>query len=127
MEKKSLKTRCNRFVQYRNRENQQRKPKQKRITDFFNAINEDEITPVQIQETDIIHFAQNNHQKRIASTELITNLTEKHEHFVIMGQEPSTYGYNVTGINTGEMRDTRVIYYVIATRKSRCFSTLVHM
>ena len=98
-----MKTRCNRFAHCRNRDNLQRKPKQQRITDFFNAMNEDEITHIEVQNIETIHFAQNNHQKRIASTELITNLTESQKQFVILGQEPSTFGYNVTGVDNNNM------------------------
>ena len=99
MGKKSLKTRCNKFTTFRSRENQPRKPKQTKISEFFNEINDHETEMVQNTVCDTIYFAQNNHQKRIVSTELITNLTEGKNRFVILGQEPSTFGCQVTGVN----------------------------
>ena len=47
-----------------------------------------------------IEFFQINHQKRIISTEEITQMAQQTEAFCILGQEPSTFGFNVTGVNT---------------------------
>ena len=47
-----------------------------------------------------IEFFQINNQKRIMSNEEIMRLAESTTPFCIIGQEPSTYGYNVTGLNS---------------------------
>ena len=46
-----------------------------------------------------IKFLQCNNQKRIDTCELIANMTDKMDSFVVIGQEPSSYGFNITGLN----------------------------
>ena len=80
----------------------QRGKKQTRITDFFSqghdpCINEIETQAPEIKEID---FLQANNQKRIISNEAVTYISDKLGSFCILGQEPSTYGFNVTGINS---------------------------
>ena len=93
---------CNRFKKQRERENIQRKATQTRITDFFNTQNDANIS-IEMEESDgiKIEFFQINNQKRIMSNEEITQLAQKTDNFCIIGQEPSTFGFNVTGLNTG--------------------------
>ena len=79
-----------------------KKKKQTRITDFF-ATDCDSDIPLQVvTQGDLsIEFFQINHQKRILSNEEITSLAQRTKAFCILGQEPSTFGFNVTGINSG--------------------------
>ena len=102
MAKRINKAICHRFKKQRERENLARKTHQSRITDFFNS-NADPNVSVTI-EVDVnernIEFFQINNQKRIMSNEEITRLAESTKSFCILGQEPSTFGYNVTGLNS---------------------------
>ena len=93
---------CNRFKKQRERENIPKKGKQTRITDFFSSELDKDIS-IQIAEDRelLIEFFQINHQKRILSNEEITSLAQKTEAFCILGQEPTTHGFNVTGVNSG--------------------------
>ena len=100
-----IKARCNRiknrFQRQRARENLPRKGKQTRITDFFANNCDADISIEAVNERGMrIEFFQINHQKRILSNEEITMLAQKTEAFCILGQEPSTCGFNVTGINS---------------------------
>ena len=98
MARKVLKAICHRFRKQRERENIPRKNKQTRITDFFATGADISLEIVQDKGMNI-EFFQINHQKRILSNEEITSMAQKTEAFCILGQEPSTYGFNVTGIN----------------------------
>ena len=75
---------------------------QKRITDFFSSSKENELTIDLVKNYNTynkIKFLQCNNQKRIDSCEYIANLTDKMDTFVVLGQEPSCYGFNITGLN----------------------------
>ena len=102
MAKRINKAVCHRFKKQRERDNLKRKGKQTRITDFFGAQNDANVSLEICNETDEnrIEFFQVNNQKRIMSNEEITLLAQKVDNFCILGSEPSTYGFNVTGINT---------------------------
>ena len=78
-----------------------RKKKQSRITDFFNTAQDANIS-IELTENskETINFFQINNQKRIMSNEEIMRAAEKSGHFCIIGQEPSTFGFNVTGVNS---------------------------
>ena len=93
---------CNRYQRQRERDNIPRKKgKQTRITDFFTNNCDADISIEMANERELsIEFFQINHQKRILSNEEITSLAQKTEAFCILGQEPSTYGFNVTAINS---------------------------
>ena len=77
---------------------------QSRITDFFGSAKEDELTVEMIQNYDTfakIKFLQCNNQKRIEACEYIAHMTDKMDTFVVLGQEPSCVGFNITGLNRG--------------------------
>ena len=99
---KQLKTKCNRFLKYRQRDNMVRKDKQSKITDFLRKTDDSAIT---IKATNRvrdykINCFQINNQKRLISTENISTHTASLNSFIVLGQEPSCHGYNVTGLNT---------------------------
>ena len=100
MGKRINKAVCNRFKKQRERI-LQRKSKQPHITEFF-APEHDANQTIEIQKDDDarIEFFQINNQKRIMYNEEITALAQREALFCILGQEPSTFGFNVTGINT---------------------------
>lgn len=92
---------CNRFRKQRERENMQKKRKQTRITDFFKDNFDTNLVELESgQNVDYIDFLQINNQKRIMSSQEIMRLAETSSSFCIMGQERSTYGFNVTGLNS---------------------------
>ena len=94
-------TRLNKFVKQRARENQVRKGTQSRITDFFGNAGENEHT-IEVLNTyanSLIKGFQINNQKRGISMEKLSSLLSKTKDFVVLGQEPSSYGYNVCGLN----------------------------
>ena len=95
------KKRCNRFVRLRNRDNIPRKQKQARITDFFGDAKDNEyVIGIEPGRQFKLPCYQINNQKKIISTENIARLTGKAKSFLVLGQEPSSYGFNVTGLNT---------------------------
>ena len=91
---------CNRYKRQRERENIPRK--QTRITDFFDGHDANRSLQIQCEEEIVgIEFFQINNQKRIISNSEIMRLAESERSFCILGQEPSTFGFNVTGLNSG--------------------------
>ena len=78
--------------------NLKKRPKQKRITDFFKGSNPPVIKEVIIPKGKISCFQWNN-QKRIESCEKIAHYCDKAELFLVLGQEPSTFGCGITGLN----------------------------
>ena len=101
MAKRINKAVCHRFKKQRERENMGRKKKQSRITDFFNTAQDANLSiELTEQSKESIRFFQINNQKRIMSNEEIMRAAEKAGNFCIMGQEPSTFGFNVTGVNS---------------------------
>ena len=98
---KSLKKKCNKFVKLRSRDNMPRKKKQARITDFFgDAKDNDYIIGISEDRQFKLPCYQVNNQKKIISTENIARLVGKSNSFLVLGQEPSSHGFNVTGLNT---------------------------
>ena len=91
---------CNRFVRMRNRDNIPKKQKQAKITDFFGDAKDNDYV-VGIGKTS--HFKMNcyqiNNQKKLISTENISRITGVANSFMVLGQEPSSYGSSVTGLN----------------------------
>lgn len=100
--KQRLKAICNRFKKQRDRNSQPcRKAKLARITDFFLGRDTNESIIVEADSaSQEINFFQVNNQKRIMLNEEVMRLAEKSASFCILGQEPSTHGFNVTGLNT---------------------------
>ena len=94
------KTRCNKFVKLRNRDNQIRKSKQSKITEFFGDSAENKLTLKTVRDTNrfVLKCLQINHQKRLMSTENAAKIMSRKQAFLILGQEPSTFGNNVTGL-----------------------------
>ena len=90
---------CHRFKKQRERDNMPRK--QTRITDFFESQDPDQsLQVIHDAQANGIEFFQINNQKRIMSNNEIMRLAESEELFCILGQEPSTFGFNVTGLNS---------------------------
>ena len=96
---------CNRFKKQRERDNIPRGKKQTKITNFFQSQNDANIS-IEAETIgartgdEMIEFFQINNQKRIMSNKEITRLAQGTKAFCILGQEPSTYGFNITGLNT---------------------------
>ena len=78
--------------------NLRRKLKQKRITDFFGKQSAPLTSKIPIADGKILCFQINN-QKRIESSEKIAHYCDDNNLFLVLGQEPSTYGNGVTGLN----------------------------
>lgn len=84
--------------------------KQTRITDFFKQNNEQEIDidtierPVDRIDLQEINLMQINNQKRIESTEKISHYTDSGKLFIVLGQEPSTRGMGITGLNNRHVK-----------------------
>ena len=97
---KQLKLKCNKFARKRNKDNIPRK--QTKITDYLNASPDTEFT-VELAEKNChvgnIKFMQINNQKRIMSTEETSRLASQLNSFCVLGQEPSTFGFNITGLS----------------------------
>ena len=78
--------------------NLKRRPQQTRITDFFGNKPAPTIRKIEIYDGKIKCFQINN-QKRIESCERIANYCDNSESFIVLGQEPSTFGCGITGLN----------------------------
>ena len=110
MAKRINKAICHRFKKQRERENLKRKGKQTRITDFFGAKDDANLSLEVCQNVDEnrIEFFQINNQKRIMSNEEITLLALKIDNFCILGSEPSTHSYDVSTPATLSSRAPRI-------------------
>ena len=96
-----------------------RKIRQKRITDFFGNRENPRTAFVKIDENKIVCY-QSNNQKRIESCEKLAHYCDKLDHFLVLGQEPSTYGCGITGLNNRHTKihaaTTKVRAYIYAHR-----------
>ena len=101
MGKRINKAVCNRLKKQRER-TLQRKSKQPCITEFF-AHEHDANQTIEIQTEDDARteFFQINNQKRLISCEYIAQACAGLNSFIVLGQEPSTNGFNITGLNRG--------------------------
>ena len=81
--------------------NMGRKNRQSRITDFFQTDNEDIRTFQRTIDQTLSKIAcfQANNQKRIESCEKLALYCDKKDNFLVLGQEPSTFGMQITGLN----------------------------
>ena len=97
-----MKAYFNKFVKFRERENQPRKDKQTRVTDFFKDPRADDHNIEVLRgTTGKIPCFQVNNRRRLMSCVNITNLTANLTSFIVLGQEPSCFGHNVTGYSRG--------------------------
>ena len=101
---RQLKLKCNKFARKRTRDNLPRKVQKKR-TSFFNTAGDSEYT-VELEDnatkevrTTTLKIFQINNQKRIMSTEETSRHVSRLNNFCVMGTEPSTNGFNITGLN----------------------------
>ena len=102
---KQIRLKCNKFPCKRGRDNLPRL-KQNKITSYFNSATDNQHTLELLHNNDNaeflksnIHFLQINNQKRIMSTESTSRIASNLNSFCVLGSEPSTVGFNITGLN----------------------------